>query len=268
MTRRAAALAALVHILVAPACTDRSTGGPEDDLCDVDADPECDDERAADDDDADDDASNTCPAGEVRTCDGGGGFQVCNAPDGQARGTWGQCVHDGGGDTPLLLSFGAPVRYRQGGEPFDLNGAMSVATDWPAAETPWLVLDRDGDGRITDGRELFGSMTPLRGGGVGDNGFAALAELDADRDGRLTPHDPAWSALRLWADRDGDRRSAPAELRSLDDLGLLAISLAYHVDRRCDDRGNCEVERAAVVYRDALGFERVGEVIDVHLRHR
>lgn len=170
-------------------------------------------------------------------------------------------------DTPLVLSFdGAPVAYladRTHG--FDLNGERSQVTDWPTAQTPWLALDRDGDGRITDGSELFGSMTALSTGERAPNGFAALRELDADGDGRITPRDPGFARLLVWSDHDGDRRSTPGELVSAAAAGLLSIDLDYVVDPRCDARGDCEVERAVFRFRDAAFVERTGAVIDVHL---
>lgn len=170
----------------------------------------------------------------------------------------------GGESTPLVLSFdGAAIEYGSGGKRFDLVGCE--ATDWPTARTPWLALDRDRSGAIDGGHELFGSSTALRSGGLADNGFAALAELDLDRDGRITPADPAFADLVLWADGDADRRSSGFELQSLATLGLEAIELTYASDRRCDARANCEVERASFTWRDGLGRAQVGEVVDVHL---
>ncbi|MBI4702603.1 MAG: hypothetical protein HY744_15895 [Deltaproteobacteria bacterium] len=85
--------------------------------------------------------------------------------------------------TPLVLQFdpGAPVAYRQddGASGFDLSTAgdgSGARTDWPTAATPWLALDRDGDGQVGSGRELFGSATPVPGG-YARHGFAALAEI-------------------------------------------------------------------------------------------
>jgi hypothetical protein len=174
---------------------------------------------------------------------------------------------DNGCDTPLVLSFdGAPVEYladRDHG--FDLDGAQSLVTDWPTARTPWLAVDRDGNGSIDDGSELFGSMSPLGSGARARNGFAALRELDANGDGRLTPQDPGFSRLLVWSDGDGDRRSAASELASVSGRGLLSIDLAYTSGPRCDARGNCEVERASFTYRDAAGMERTGAVVDVHI---
>jgi hypothetical protein len=69
----------------------------------------------------------------------------------------------------------------------------------------------------------------------------------------------------VWADRDGDRASSASELSSAASWGLVSIDLAYTVDARCDDRHNCEAERATFRFRDASGVERAGAVIDVHL---
>lgn len=170
-------------------------------------------------------------------------------------------------NTPLVLSFdSAPVEFVAGHDrSFDLNGARSQVTDWPTARTPWLALDRDGNGAIDDGSELFGSMTVLSSGRRAPNGFVALRELDADGDGRITPSDPGFSRLVVWSDRDGDRRSSAVEIAPASTFELLSIDLDYVIDPRCDLRGNCEVERASFRYRDAAGIERTGAVVDIHL---
>jgi hypothetical protein len=209
-----------------------------------------------------------CTPGATQLCGGGaeedGLSQSCELVPGEGCTTqW----NEGDCDTPLVLSFdGAPVEYltdRDHG--FDVNGARSLVTDWPTAKTPWLALDRDGDGRIGDGGELFGSMTVLSSGRRAPNGFAALRELDADGDGRITPADPGFAKLLVWSDRDGDRVSSPGELAPVSSFELLSIDLDFAVDPRCDARGNCEVERAAFQYRDAAGVVRTGAVVDVHL---
>jgi hypothetical protein len=152
--------------------------------------------------------------------------------------------------TPLVVAFEAqPVRF---------------AGNRPTVATPWLALDRDGDGAIADGRELFGNRTVLAGGNRALHGFDALAELDANHDGRIDARDPAFASLVLWADRDGDRAGRGDELRPLADV-VVAISLAYHVDARCDARGNCEGERAELTWRAADGALRTGAVVDVYL---
>jgi len=54
-------------------------------------------------------------------------------------------------------------------------------------------------------------------------------------------------------------------MEGLDRRRVLSIDLGYHVDPRCDDRGNCGVERATFHYVDAQGEVRRGEVVDLHL---
>lgn len=132
-------------------------------------------------------------------------------------------------NTPLVLSLdGEPaVLHADASHVFDLAGDRSVVTDWPSARTPWLARDVDGSGAIEDGRELFGSMTVKRDGKVATQGFEALRELDANGDGRIDASDPAFAELLVWADRDGDRRSSPSELRSLEAAGVVSIDLGY-----------------------------------------
>ncbi len=69
----------------------------------------------------------------------------------------------------------------------------------------------------------------------------------------------------MWADVDGDRASRPAELTRAEET-LTWIDLRDERHPSCDARGNCEIERARFGYRGALGAERLGWVVDVHLR--
>ncbi|WP_437736033.1 calcium-binding protein [Sorangium sp. So ce1335] len=214
-----------------------------------------------------DEAEAECKLGESRGCTmhEAGGFELCE--DVQGVPTWTGC-QTSSSSTPLVLSFDErPVEYLTAMTgAFDLTGlGATIATDWPTATTPWLALDRDGDGVIGGGEELFGSATVLASGARADNGFTALRELDTDGDGRITARDEAWSRLVLWSDRDANRASSAGELEPVASRGLVAIELSYGRERRCDGRGNCEVERAAFTFSDGAAT-RTGAVIDVHLR--
>jgi hypothetical protein len=172
-------------------------------------------------------------------------------------------------NTPLVLSFdgrepafSAPLAAAAA---FDVGGrGVCTSSDWPAADTPWLARDLDRNGAIDGGHELFGSGTILGSGQRARHGFVALAELDADGDGFITPQDPAWPELLLWSDHDGDRRSSGWELLPLDAYGVDSLALGYHVAPVCDGRGNCGRERAAFTFRRGLS-STVGQIVDVHL---
>ena len=59
----------------------------------------------------------------------------------------------------------------------DADG-IRTASGWVSADDAFLVLDRDGNGTIDDGTELFGNSTPLDAGGTAVDGFDALARRD------------------------------------------------------------------------------------------
>jgi hypothetical protein len=217
-----------------------------------------------------------CTPGERRECDmpnAGPAWETCILLDVQgAEPEWGTCeIESSTSSTPLVLSFdGGPVIFSADATAsFDLTGGeKSVVTDWPSAATPWLALDRNHNGVIDDGGELFGSATVLASGARAKNGFVALAELDSNGDGRISSEDAAWTELRVWSDRNGNRVSEDAELAAPSSFGLASIELANTRVPLCDARGNCEGERSALRFVGADGREASGAVIDVYLAHR
>ena len=176
--------------------------------------------------------------------------------------------------TPLVLIFDttSAVTYwtDEGSHRFDLSptgDGSATQVDWPTSATPWLAIDRDGDGRISSGRELFGSASPTLTG-VAHDGFEALAELDANDDQVIDRRDPGYDALLIWSDANHDRISQPEELTSLNELGVSSLSLTFGRSPRCDQRGNCEVERAPFEWRGSDGRPQRGALVDVHLAVR
>jgi hypothetical protein len=234
--------AALLTLTLATACDDGKDAPTHDEIDDVEGDTEATSESG--------DTEEDSESGDDEATTDGGGI--------------------GDSITPLVLAFrGEAVQFNTAVvASFDLTGTMSVRTDWPTSTTPWLALDRNGNGRIDDGGELFGSATVLHTGEAASNGFVALAELDSNADGHIDANDEMWAQLLVWSDVDSDRVSAANELSSVAGRDLVAIDLDHVVDRRCDARGNCEVERGGFRYRDGRGRELIGAVVDVHLRLR
>ncbi len=87
-------------------------------------------------------------------------------------------------------------------------------------------MDRNDNGVIDSGRELFGDNTQLSSGGSASNGFEALADLDSNQDGKIDSQDTDFNELRLWQDKNQDGISQTDELHTLNQLGIASINTA------------------------------------------
>jgi hypothetical protein len=109
---------------------------------------------------------------------------------------------------------------------FDHDGdGIRSSTGWVLPDDGFLVLDRNGNGAIDNGRELFGDATVLASGQQAANGFAALRDLDTNGDGSIDAGDTQWSQLRVWRDANQDGISQQSELATLGEVGIKAIGV-------------------------------------------
>ncbi len=98
---------------------------------------------------------------------------------------------------PLVLNLdGGHARF-EGTQDFDLDAdGKSERIARLGGGSAYLTMDRNGNGRVDDGSELFGPQS-------GD-GFADLAALDDDRNGWIDEADAAFQKLALWSPAGGD----------------------------------------------------------------
>jgi hypothetical protein len=121
---------------------------------------------------------------------------------------------------------------------FDVNvNGYKERTAWANVDDAFLVLDRNGNGKIDDGRELFGDRTD-QPPSSNPNGWSALAVFDVNHDNRIDATDPIFSSLRLWIDNNKDGFTRPGELTPLSGFNVTYIDLSIQWSPLLDGNGN------------------------------
>ncbi|MBI2276198.1 MAG: VCBS repeat-containing protein [Dechloromonas sp.] len=117
---------------------------------------------------------------------------------------------------PLVLNFsGTATQLTDQRFAFDLNAdGDQEQINFVAPGSGFLVFDRNQDGKINNGSELFGPSS--------NNGFGELAKLDGDHNGWIDENDAAFTKLQVWT-RDS---SGHEQLQSLAAAGVGAIALS------------------------------------------
>ena len=133
--------------------------------------------------------------------------------------------------SPLVLDLdkdGVETTSLQEGVHFDLNAnGFAEQTAWISSDDGLLVLDRNLNGFIDNGTELFGNYTRIGTGKNATNGFLALTDIDSNDDRKIDVKDASFSQLKVWKDLDSDGKSTANELFSLNEFGITSIGVSY-----------------------------------------
>ncbi|MCC6486573.1 MAG: hypothetical protein IT364_03670 [Candidatus Hydrogenedentes bacterium] len=152
------------------------------------------------------------------------------------------------GDGVELTNYAAGARFDILGNGQQANTAFVTGGD------AFLALDRNGNGTIDSGKELFGDQRGAQ------NGFEELRKLDGNGDGVIDARDEAFTRLRLFKD-NGNGVTEAGELLSLADAGIASISLAYRDVDEAASGGNRTAQSSSFRYEDG----RRGRVVDTIL---
>ena len=155
---------------------------------------------------------------------------------------------DGDGIETVGMNAAAPIFFDH-----DADG-IRTGTGWVRPDDGFLILDRNGNGRVDDGRELFGDATPLNGSGTLDpsagvaaDGFAALTREDTNSDGVVNASDARWGSLRIWRDTNQDGVSQTSELVTLAGLGITGIQTQSTTVNQALGNGNVIHKRGTFI---------------------
>lgn len=182
----------------------------------------------------------------------------------------------GGGTTcvlsPLVLDLegdGIHLSSMAQGVNFDLSGRGAVRTGWVQADDALLALDRNGNGTIDDGTELFGEAANLNNE-LSDDGFASLSLVDkrkhgGNEDGVVDSKDQLFAKLLVWSDRNGDGVSQAGEMRSLAQAGISRLMLSHEFNAGAIDAFGNHLGLTGA-YVDQTGNRR--SMIDVQFAYR
>ena len=142
-----------------------------------------------------------------------------------------------------------------GGVYFDLDGnGTKEKTGWVKADDGFVVMDRDGNGTIDFGRELFGDQTIIKSPDgsmkTAETGFEALSAEDSNKDKVIDSSDENFSKLKVWKDANQDGVSQANELQSLEDAGIKKIHLDYLTVNADDGHGNIQTRTSGFEFAD------------------
>lgn len=163
---------------------------------------------------------------------------------------------------PLIIDLGSDgieLTTLSDGVNFDLDrNGFAEKTAWIGTEDGFLAMDKNENGIIDNGGELFGDRFIMENGRVSSSGFEALISLDENEDGIIDSEDDAFSELFIWIDGNHNGRTENSELVSLEDMDIVSIDTDFVIENNVDmGTGTMCAEYSKVLFKD--GERKIGE---------
>ncbi|MEM1180862.1 MAG: hypothetical protein AAGM22_21130 [Acidobacteriota bacterium] len=180
-------------------------------------------------------------------------------------------------NSPILIDFDRNQFHLSEERVFfdiDADGELEF-TNWTAGdqEDSFLVWDKNGNGVVDDGSELFGDSTILLlTGKPAAHGYEALAELDmaifgGNGDGFVSEADALFDQLSIWTDINHDGYSQGFEMVPAADSRLVRMNTRYHaIHPRYDSAGNLFLFFSRAWIEDGSGDAKRTWTTDVFFR--
>ncbi len=109
----------------------------------------------------------------------------------------------------------------------------------PAFGTGFLALDRNNDGEISDGSELFGTKS--------GNGFVDLAEFDSDGNGWIDEADEIFGKLKIYAfDAEGNAELFTLKEKGVGAIGLQSLGTQFSLNNAQSNVTNAYIRRTGI----------------------
>lgn len=169
----------------------------------------------------------------------------------------------GGYFSPLALKFdGDELPEVENSSRFPLFDNRGHKISWPTfkKEVYLLGLDKNGNGVIDNGSELFGDINNF------PDGFKNLMFYDSNKDGVIDEKDPVFEQLRLWRDKNHDGKSTKSEVKTLKQMGVSSISLQYENTTNNLNENAKVIGPGEFTFKTKKGEVKKGRVWDIFLK--
>ncbi|VVM24022.1 Alkaline phosphatase (EC [uncultured Gammaproteobacteria bacterium] len=125
------------------------------------------------------------------------------------------------------------------------NNSFAEQSGWVGKDDGLLVFDKNNNGKIDDGSELFGNNTILSNGNKAANGFEALKDLDSNNDDKIDNQDTNFNNLKIWQDKNSDGKLDEGELLSLAQAGVKSLNTNYNNSNEVDANNNAHKQQGS-----------------------